>query len=106
MAHRELLDGLKELSAEHFDTEAHRRIRAELIGADGPAPDAALLALQAELECTCRAGGDHAGHGDPTLLHLRERKLRRDLQGEADLARVTELQAHLAKGLKALGELA
>ena len=62
MAHRELLDGLKELSAEHFDTEAHRRIRAELIGADGPAPDAALLAT-GRARRTCRAGGDHAAHG-------------------------------------------
>ena len=106
MAHRELLDGLKELSAEHFDTEAHRRIRAELIGADGPAPDAALLALQAELDARAAQEGITRRTGTELLLHLRERKLRRDLQGEADLARVTELQAHLAKVRQALGELA
>ena len=36
------------------------------------------------------------------LLRLRERKLRRDLQGVTDLARATELQAHLAKVRQAL----
>jgi hypothetical protein len=35
---------------------------------------------------------------------LRERKLKRDLAG-ADLARTTELQAHLAKVRQALAEL-
>ena len=40
------------------------------------------------------------------LLRLRERKLRRDLQGETDLARATELQAHLAKVRQALTGLA
>jgi hypothetical protein len=38
------------------------------------------------------------------LLRLRERRLKRDLSG-ADLARTTELQAHLAKVRQALAEL-
>ena len=51
--------------------------------------------------------GDHARTtGTEMLLRLRERKLRRDLQGETDLARATELQAHLAKVRQALTELA
>src|SRR5918996_118771 len=42
--------------------------------------------------------------GAELLLRLRERKLKRDLSG-ADLARTTELQAHLAKVRQALAEL-
>jgi hypothetical protein len=43
--------------------------------------------------------------GKELTLRLRERKIRRDLQG-ADLARTTELQARLAKVRQALAELA
>ena len=42
--------------------------------------------------------------GAELLLRLRERKLKRDLAG-ADLARTTELQAHLSKVRQALAEL-
>ena len=42
--------------------------------------------------------------GSELLLRLKERKLKRDL-ARADLARTTELQAHLAKVRQALAEL-
>jgi len=103
MAHRELLEGLSELSPEHFDAEAHRRIRKILIGR--AEPDADLVALQAELDARADQEGITKRTGTELLLRLRERKLRRDLQG-ADLARTTELQVHLAKVRQALAELA
>jgi DNA primase len=103
LAHVELRDGLAELSPEHFDRDAHRALRAHLV--DGEEIDPELVALRAELD----ARADHEGltrrTGTELLLRLRERKLRRDLQGETDLARATELQAHLAKVRQAIGEL-
>ena len=104
VAHPELVDSLAGLAAEHFDLEEHRRMRASLI-AKAP-PDADLVGLLAELDATASSEGITRGTGTEMLLRLRERKLRRDLQGETDLARATELQAHLAKVRQALTELA
>ena len=61
--------------------------------------------LLAELDATASTEGITRRTGTEMLLRLRERKLRRDLQGETDLARATELQAHLAKVRQALTEL-
>ena len=69
-------------------------------------PDGDLVALLAELDATASSEGITRQTGTEMLLRLRERKLRRDLQGETDLARATELQAHLAKVRQALTELA
>ena len=72
----------------------------------GAPPDADLVGLLAELDATAASEGITRRTGTEMLLRLRERKLRRDLQGETDLARATELQAHLAKVRQALTELA
>ena len=104
VAHPELVDSLAGLAAEHFDLEQHRRMRASLI-AKAP-PEADLVELLAELDATASREGITRRTGTEMLLRLRERKLRRDLQGETDLARATELQAHLAKVRQALTELA
>jgi DNA primase len=104
VAHPELRESLAGLAEEHFDLEEHRRIRASLV--DGRAPDADLVPLYAELDATAADEGISRRAGTEMLLRLRERKLRRDLQGESDLARTTELQAHLAKVRQALTELA
>lgn len=104
VAHPDLIESLAGLAAEHFDLEEHRRMRASLI-ARVP-PDADLVALLAELDATASSEGITRRTGTEMLLRLRERKLRRDLQGETDLARATELQAHLAKVRQALTELA
>ena len=91
-------------SAEHFDVEAHRQMR-EIIIAGGMA-DPELVGLQAELDARAEREGITPRTGMELLLRLRERKLRRDLNGETDLARATELQAHLARVRQALTELA
>ena len=89
---------------DHFDDEAHRRFRAYLL--QGGEPDGDLVALRAELDARADREGITRRTGTELLLRLRERKLRRDLHGETDLARTTELQAHLAKVRQALVELA
>jgi DNA primase len=104
VAHPDLVDALAGLGEEHFDLEEHRRMRAALIAR--VQPDSDLVPLLAELDATASSEGITRRTGTEMLLRLRESKLRRDLQGQTDLARVTELQAHLAKVRQALTELA
>ena len=85
---------LAELSPEHFDSELHRRFRALLV--EGGEEDEALLALRAELDARAAREGLDERTGKELLLHLRERRLRRELAG-AELERMKELQAALAK---------
>ena len=104
VAYPDLHDALAGLGEEHFELDEHRRMRAALVAQVPPEPD--LIALLAELDATAASEGITRRTGTEMLLRLRERKLRRDLQGETDLARATELQAHLAKVRQALTELA
>ena len=66
--------------------------------------DGELTGLRAELDARASSEGIDERTGHELLLRLRERKLKRDLAG-ADLARTTELQAHLSKVRQALAEL-
>jgi DNA primase len=101
VAHPALVRGLAELSPEHFDSELHRRFRQALVsGTDDPE----LTGLRAELDARAARESIDERTGHELLLRLRERKLKRDLAG-ADLARTTELQAHLSKVRQALAEL-
>jgi DNA primase len=93
---------LGELSPDHFDAELHRRFRARLV--DGGEEDAELLALRAELDARAAREGLDERTGKELLLHLRERKLRRELDG-AELGRVKELQGQLARLREAALEL-
>jgi DNA primase len=101
LAHPSLIRGLAELTPEHFDSESNRRFRAALV-ADRDDPE--LTALRAELDARAAREAIDERTGTELLLQLRERKLKRDLAG-ADLARTTELQAHLVKVRQALTEL-
>jgi DNA primase len=103
LVHEGLRRQLAALSADHLDDELHRRFRAVLVEGEAEAPE--LVALRAELDARAEREAIDERTGTELLLRLRERKLRRDLHG-ADLARATELQAHLAKVRQALGELA
>jgi DNA primase len=101
VAHAALLPYLAELSADHFDSDPNRRFRDVLVtGRDDPE----LTALRAELDARAAKEALDERTGTELLLRLRERKLKRDLSG-ADLARTTELQAHLAKVRQTLAEL-
>jgi DNA primase len=102
LAHSSLVRGLEELGPEYFDGELNRRFRAMLVsGRDDPE----LTALRAELDARAAQEAIDERTGKELLLRLRERKLKRDLAG-ADLAKTTELQAHLAKVRQAIAELA
>ena len=101
VAHATLIPYLAELSADHFDGEVNRRFRDVLVtGREDPE----LTALRAELDARAAEEALDERTGKELLLRLRERKLKRDLAA-ADLARTTELQAHLAKVRQALAEL-
>jgi len=101
VAHPSLVRGLAELSSDHFDLELNRRFRDALVsGRDDPD----LTVLRAELDARAAQEALDERTGTELLLRLRERKLKRDL-ASADLARTTELQAHLAKVRQALAEL-
>jgi DNA primase len=101
VAHQPLVRGLAELTPEHFDSDVNRRFRAALVaGRDDPE----LTPLKAELDARAAQEALDERTGAELLLRLRERKLKRDLAG-ADLARTTELQAHLSKVRQALAEL-
>jgi len=101
VAHPSLVRGLAELGPEHFDSELHRRFRAALVSGK---EDPELTSLKAELDARASREAIDERTGAELLLRLRERKLKRDLAG-ADLARTTELQAHLSKVRQALAEL-
>jgi DNA primase len=101
VAHPSLVRGLGELTPEHFDSETNRRFRAMLVSGR---EDEELTGLRAELDARASSEGIDERTGHELLLRLRERKLKRDLAG-ADLARTTELQAHLSKVRQALAEL-
>jgi DNA primase len=101
VAHSSLVRLLAELTPEHFDVDVNRRFRAMLVsGRDDPE----LTALSAELDARAAQEAIDERTGKELLLRLRERKLKRDL-GDADLAKTTELHAHLAKVRQALAEL-
>jgi DNA primase len=101
VAHASLVRGLAELTPDHFDSEDYRRFRQSLVSGQG---DSELTALRAELDARAAQEAIDERTGTELLLRLRERKLKRDLSG-ADLARTTELQAHLAKVRQTLAEL-
>jgi DNA primase len=97
---------LGELAPEHFDDEAHRRLRAALLDGGGDGAED-LVALRAELDAVAAQEGLDERTGTELLLRLRERKLRRDLEAVAgDLERLGDLQTQLARVRQTLAELA
>ncbi len=102
LAHPELGAPLGNLSPDHFDDEAHRRMRAELAGETGPDPE--LVALRADLDARAASSGLDLETGKELLLRLRERKLEQDLH-VAPLEDMGEIQAELARVREAVGGL-
>ena len=102
-AHPALGRVLSELGPEHFDSEAHRRVRETLVGADRP--DDELMPIFAELDALADADGIDEETAKQLLLRLRERKLRRELES-ADDANLPELQHRLAEIRTAIREFA
>ena len=104
VAHPSLRPLLAELTAEHFDSALHRAARAHLV--EGAEAAEGVVPLLAELDALAAANGIDEASGKQILLKLRERRLRREIEGAgADLARVTELRAQLARLRAAVAEL-
>ena len=79
--HPTLVTLLAELSADHFDSELHRRFRAFLV--DGGEEDDALVALRAELDARAAREALDERTGKELLLSLRARRLRRSSQARS-----------------------
>jgi DNA primase len=103
LAHPRLLRVLAELGPEHFDSELHRRLRNHLLS-KGDA-DLELTALLAELDARAAAEGIDESTAEELLLRLRERRLRRELEGAAD-EQLAELQQALARVREKIREYA
>ena len=103
IAHRELVRLLAELTPEHFDSDLHRRMRADLIE-EGGGDDRELVALVAELDARAAAEAIDEATAKELLLRLRERHLRRQL-ADADPEQTKELQEALLRIRSAVSEL-
>jgi DNA primase len=101
VAHPELVRMLKELDADHFDEELHRRLRMQLV--DGET-DEQSVALLAELDARAASAGIDARTGEQLLLRLRERRIEREL-GRQEEQRLPDLQRALARVREAIREL-
>jgi DNA primase len=102
LAYPVLRPQLEALSPAHFDDELHRRFRAVLVADE--VEDAELTALRAELDARAEQEAIDERTGTELLLRLRERRIRRELNG-AEPARAADLQSQLAKVREALAEL-
>ena len=102
IAHPELVQALAEISPEHFASEVHRKLQAQLVHPNGEEPE--LVSLQAELDALAAAEGIDERAGREHLLRLRERYLRKQLAA-AELERTLELQTALERVQAALAEL-
>jgi DNA primase len=102
LAHEDLRPLLAELTAEHFYDPVHRRIRAHIL--DAVPLDGDSIVLLAELDARAEAEGIDAATGEELLWRLRERELRRELQG-ADVTRTKELQELLQRLLERVAAL-
>ena len=94
LAHDELRPCSAQLTPEHFYDQLHRRIREYIL--EGTPLDADGVELLAELDARAEAEGIDVATGEELLWRLRERELRRELQG-ADVTRTRELQEMLRK---------
>ena len=103
VAHPDLVRLLAELTAEHFDGELNRRMRAHLIE-ESAGDDRELVALIAELDAVAAAEAIDEQTAKELLLRLRERHLRREL-AKADPERAKELQEQLMRIRSAVSEL-
>ena len=101
VAHPGLLPLLAEISPEHFEAEAHRRFRDQLLnGGD----DGDLVGLKAELDARVARKGIDERTGRQLLLRLRERRLRKDAT-EADPGRQREVAEAIERVRAAIEEL-
>jgi len=103
IAHAELVPLLAELTPDHFDLELHRRVREHLL--EQTSADRELIGTLAELDQRAATEAIDEGTAKELLLRLRERAIRRELNGCESPERIKKLQADLAKLHEAVGAL-
>jgi DNA primase len=101
LSHPELVRMLAELSAEHFDSDLHRRLREHLVEQRAAEPE--VVALLAELDARAAAEGIDLETGQQLLLKLRARQIRREL-AHANPEQIKDLYTALSKIRAAVGE--
>jgi DNA primase len=102
-AHPEAVVLLRELGAEHFETELSQRVARVLIVGDDLEGD--LVAVAAELDARAAVEGIDLKGAKEYLLRLRERRLERELS-DAESDHFLELQQRLAEVRTAIREFA
>jgi DNA primase len=102
-AHPKLSRALEGLAPEHFDSELHRRARANILGE--PSDDQDVRALVDELYALAAAEEISEQTAEELLLRLRERRLQRQLQ-DAKPDHFKELQQRLQEVRSAIREFA
>jgi DNA primase len=102
LAHPELVNVLRELTSDHFDSELHRHLREHLL--DPAIAGTDLTALVAELDALADAEGIDEATARELLLRLRERHLTREL-ATAEGERALELRGELARVREAASAL-
>ncbi len=94
---------LRELSPADFATEAHRRLRAVILGEEELDDD--LKPLFAELDARVAAEGITEASGTSALLRLRERRLQHEIAQATSGELVKELTGTLAHVRETISEL-
>ena len=96
-----LVPFLAEVSADHFDSESHRAIRAQLVA--GGEPQRELIPLLAELDAVAAAEEIDEATTKELLFRLRARYLRRQLDADPENS---DLREALARVREAAGSFA
>ena len=103
VAHPSLVPLLAELTPEHFDLELHRKVRDHLVASTPAGED--LVGVLAELDARAAEDAIDEDTAKEMLLRLRERAIRRELDGCDDAERIKELQTTLGRLREAVGAL-
>jgi DNA primase len=104
VVHPSLRPLLHELTSDHFDSEAHRKLRSHL--AEGSEADAETIGLLAELDAIAARDAIDETTGRELFYRLVEREFRRELATTPDPQRTKELQEALVKIREAVAGIA
>ncbi|MBA2361728.1 MAG: DNA primase [Actinobacteria bacterium] len=102
IAFPELIEELRRVTADHFDSDLHRRLRDAILKGG---PQEEIVPAFAELDAVAATEGINEATAKQLLLNLQERCLRRRLN-DAPLEETSELQRRLIEIREAGAELA
>ena len=102
IAFPELIEELRRVTADHFDSDLHRRLRDAILKGG---PQEEIVPAFAELDAVAATEGINEATAKQLLLNLQERCLRRRLN-DAPLEETSELQRRLIEIREAVAELA